>query len=56
MFSPDGSKIVFTSGSIDDQMFSDLRQEHEFLSETEAILHGHADQEISGVGGTIKVI
>ncbi len=51
VFSPDGSKIVFTSGSIDDQMFSDLRPEHEFLSEAEAILHGHADQEITGVGG-----
>lgn len=51
VFSPDGSKIVFTSGSIDDQLLSDLRQEHEFLSEAEAILHGHADQEISGVGG-----
>ena len=55
VFSPDGSKIVFTSASIDDQMFADLRQEHEFLSESEAILHGHADREITGVGGSTGV-
>lgn len=55
VFSPDGSKIVFTSGSIDDQMFADLRQEHEFLSEAEAVLHGHADNEITGVGGSTGV-
>ncbi len=55
VFSPDGSKIVFTSGSIDDQMFADLRQEHDFLSEAEAILHGHADGEVTGVGGNTGV-
>jgi Tol biopolymer transport system component/imidazolonepropionase-like amidohydrolase len=55
VYSPDGSKIVFTSASIDDQMFADLRQEHEFLSEAEAILHGHADKEITGVGGNTGV-
>jgi Tol biopolymer transport system component len=52
VYSPDNSKIVFTSGSIDDQLFADLREEHDFLSETEAILHGHADKEITGAGGS----
>lgn len=52
VYSPDSAKIVFTSGSIDDQLFADLREEHEFLSETEAILHGHADKEVTGMGGS----
>lgn len=51
VYSPDNTKIVFNSGAIDDHLLADLRQEHEFLSETEAILHGHADGEITGVGG-----
>lgn len=52
VYSPDSAKIVFTSGSIDDQLFADLREEHDFLSETEAILHGHADKEVTGMGGS----
>jgi len=55
VYSPDNNKIVFTLAGIDDQMFADLRQEHEFLSEAEAILHGHADGEITGVGGNTGV-
>jgi len=58
-YSPDNTKIVFTSGSIDDQLFADLRGlqhgGHEFLSETEAALHGHADGEVTGVGGNTGV-
>ncbi|HEY6401384.1 MAG TPA: hypothetical protein VI479_08235, partial [Blastocatellia bacterium] len=49
-YSPDNTKIVFTSGAIDDQLFADLKESHEFLSETEAALHGHADGEINGGG------
>jgi Tol biopolymer transport system component/imidazolonepropionase-like amidohydrolase len=50
VYSPDNTKIVFTSGAIDDHLFADLKQSHEFLSETEAALHGHADGEIGGFG------
>src|SRR5262245_40174691 len=50
-YSPDNTKIVFTSSAIDDQLFADLRHNHEFMSETEAALHGHSDGEITGVGG-----
>src|SRR5262245_61408333 len=52
VYAPDNSKIVFTSGAIDDQLFADLQQNHEFLSEAEAILHGHAESEITGAGGS----
>ncbi len=55
VYSPDNTKIVFTSGAIDDQLFADLRHNHEFLSETEALLHGHAESEITGVGGSTAV-
>ncbi|MFN7827199.1 MAG: amidohydrolase family protein [Acidobacteriota bacterium] len=51
VYAPDNSKIVFTTGAIEDQLFADLRGEHEFLSESEAILHGHADREVDGLGG-----
>ncbi|MBO0727159.1 MAG: amidohydrolase family protein, partial [Blastocatellia bacterium] len=50
VYSPDNTKIVFTSGAIDDHLFADLNQDHEFLSEAEAALHGHADGEIAGFG------
>jgi Tol biopolymer transport system component/imidazolonepropionase-like amidohydrolase len=50
VYSPDNTKIVFTSGAIDDHLFADLKPDHEFLSETEAALHGHADGEITGAG------
>jgi Tol biopolymer transport system component/imidazolonepropionase-like amidohydrolase len=56
VYSPDNTKIVFTSGSIDDHLFADLKGlQHEFLSETEAALHGHADGEITGIGETTVV-
>ena len=51
VYSPDNSKIVFTTGAIEDQLFADLKGDHEFLSETESILHGHADGEVDGLGG-----
>jgi Tol biopolymer transport system component/imidazolonepropionase-like amidohydrolase len=50
VYSPDNTKIVFTSGAIDDHLFADLKPDHEFMSETEAALHGHADGEITGAG------
>lgn len=52
VYSPDNSKIVFTSGAITDQMFSDLREDHEFGSETEAALHGKAEGEVTGIGAS----
>jgi Tol biopolymer transport system component/imidazolonepropionase-like amidohydrolase len=55
VYSPDNTKIVFTSGAIDDHLFADLNQTHEFLSETEAALHGHADSEVTGAGETTVV-
>jgi Tol biopolymer transport system component len=52
VYSPDNSKIVYTSGAIDDQLYADIREKtHQFLSEEEAILHGHEVGEITGVGG-----
>jgi Tol biopolymer transport system component/imidazolonepropionase-like amidohydrolase len=50
VYSPDNTKIVFTSGAIDDHLFADLSQNHEFSSEAEAALHGHASGEITGAG------
>ncbi len=55
VYSPDNTKIVFTSGAIDDHLFADLKPNHEFLSETEAALHGRADGEITGAGGNTVV-
>jgi Tol biopolymer transport system component len=52
VYTPDNSKIVFVTGSIDDQLYADLREQG-FSSEEEAILHGHDPNstagEISGV-------
>src|SRR5262245_25701114 len=50
VYSPDNTKIVFTSGAVDEQLFADLRNDHESLSVTEAALHGHAGSEITGAG------
>src|SRR5262249_61354535 len=38
-YSPDNTKIVFTSGSIYDQLFAALRHDHQFFSGTQAALH-----------------
>lgn len=51
VYSPDNTKIVFTSGAIDDQLFADLRESHEFQSEVESMLHGHAEGEVEGISG-----
>ena len=55
VYSPDNTKIVFTSGAIDDHLFADLKHNHEFMSETEAALHGHTDGEVTGAGGNTVV-
>lgn len=55
VYAPDNSKIVFSAGAVEDQLFADLRGEHEFLSETEAILHGHPEGEVTGVGGGLSL-
>lgn len=51
-YSPDNTKIVFTYGAISDQLFADLHEDDDFHSPEEAALHGHADNEIGGAGGT----
>lgn len=51
VYSPDNTKIVFMTGAKDDQLFADLRGTHEFGSETEALLHGQTEGEITGIGG-----
>src|SRR5262249_26356481 len=50
VYRADNTKLVVTSGAIDDHLFADLNQDHEFLSETEAALHGRPDGEITGFG------
>lgn len=51
-YSPDGSKIVFISGAVDDQLFADIRDDHEYSSPEEEMLHkGHNPREITGYGG-----
>ncbi len=52
VYSPDNSKIVFVTGAIDDQLFADLRTQHEFNSPEEALLHGHDLSEITGINGS----
>ncbi|MGE0103617.1 MAG: amidohydrolase family protein [Blastocatellales bacterium] len=52
VYTPDGSKVVFASGAVDDQLFADLRDNHEFSSPEEAALHGHAESEVTGVSGS----
>lgn len=51
-YAPDGSKIAFSYGAVTDQLFSDLRDNHEFRSPEEAALHGHSDAEITGANPT----
>lgn len=55
VYSPDGSKIVYITGSVDDQLFADIREGHEFMSPEEEALHGHhgeQQREITGIGGS----
>ena len=49
-FTRDGSKIVFITGAVDDQLYSDIREDHEADSPTEALLH-RPQGEIMGVTG-----
>ncbi len=52
-YSPDNTKIVFITGAVDDQLFADIRGEHEFSSPEEEILHlGSNPREITGPGGS----
>ena len=52
-YSPDGSKIVFITGAIEDQLFADIRGEHEASSPEEAMLHNpNSNGEITGPGGS----
>ncbi|MGE3466759.1 MAG: amidohydrolase family protein, partial [Pyrinomonadaceae bacterium] len=53
-YSPDGSKIVFITGAVDDQLFADIREQHQFSSPEEEILHlgDGANREITGPGGS----
>lgn len=54
-YSPDATKIVFITGAVDDQLYADIRDGHEFSSPEEEILHlgdGANRREISGIGGS----
>ena len=52
-FSPDGSKIAFVNGAVEDQLFADIRQDHEYSSPEEEILHGkHANSNEGEVTGS----
>ncbi len=52
-YSPDGSKIVFITGAVDDQLFADIREDHEYLSPEEEILHkGGNPREVTGISGS----
>jgi Tol biopolymer transport system component/imidazolonepropionase-like amidohydrolase len=52
-FSPDGTKIVFITGAVDDQLFADIRDDREFASPEEEMLHGHhGEREIRGTTGS----
>lgn len=51
-YSPDGSKIVFITGAVDDQLFADIREDHQYSSPEEEILHlGSNPGEVTGAGG-----
>ena len=52
-FTPDGTKIAFVNGSVDDQLFADIREDHEYSSPEEEILHGkhRAESEVTGRNG-----
>ncbi len=47
------SKIVFITGAVDDQLFADIREGHEYSSPEEEILHGkhEGQREVTGIGG-----
>lgn len=51
VYTPDSSKIVYITGAVDDQLFADIREGHQFSSPEEEILHGHEAKEITGSGG-----
>ncbi|MFL6468876.1 MAG: amidohydrolase, partial [Pyrinomonadaceae bacterium] len=52
-YSPDGSKIVFITGAIEDQLFADIRGEHEANSPEEAMLHNpDSNGEITGAANS----
>ena len=38
-YSPDGSKIVFITGAVDDQLYADIREDHQYSSPEEEMLH-----------------
>jgi Tol biopolymer transport system component/imidazolonepropionase-like amidohydrolase len=52
-YSPDGSKIVFLNGTVEDQLFADIRDDHVFSSPEEEALHGkHSNEgEVTGNAG-----
>src|SRR5688572_21687225 len=53
VYSPDGSKIVFITGAVDDQLYADIREDHEYSSPEDEILHkGGNPREITGPGGS----
>jgi Tol biopolymer transport system component/imidazolonepropionase-like amidohydrolase len=43
-YSSDGSKIAFITGAVNDQLFADIRGDHEYSSPEEEILHGKAGE------------
>ncbi|MEO5857617.1 MAG: amidohydrolase family protein [Pyrinomonadaceae bacterium] len=52
-YSPDGTKIVFLNGTVEDQLFADIRDDHPISSPEEAALHGkHSNEgEVTGNSG-----
>lgn len=51
-YSPDGSKIAFINGTVEEQLFADIREDHEYSSPEEEILHGkHTNSEVTGSRG-----
>lgn len=49
-YSSDGSKIAFMNGAVEDQLFADIREDHEYSSPEEEILHGKHEGEVTGRG------
>lgn len=50
-YSKDGTKIAFVTGAVNDQLFADIREGHEYSSPEEEILHGKHPGEVTGFGG-----
>lgn len=50
-YSSDGSKIAYINGAVEEQLYSDIREDHQFSSPEEEILHGkHANEgEVTGI-------